>query len=285
MTETTITPDAPQAETSPAEDATPSRLHKFSAYVHVGAGAEECEHGEDGLCEDKDHFHGWCRLPNQFEREMLREKAAAAAARRLRLLADEDSDLRVILDGELRGLQAREARDELIEEVTRKDFLKNHLQAIQEVAEESDGDYDTIDEDRERLRALEAMPADERPTEEFEYLSKRLPEHTEKVNKRREEIEQPIRDSVKDKSVDELVSIVREQRIEALAAGARGEAYVKWQWYICTFKPKSPEKPGFPSERSFSSIDEFTHAAAETVEAIGQTMNELEQEASDSLKG
>jgi len=283
MTETTATPEAPEAETTVAEDATPVKMHRFSTYLHVGPGAEECEHREDGACTERDHFHGWCRLPNQFERDTLREKAGAAAARRLRILRDEDSDMRVILDGELEALKARDDRDSLIEEITGKNFLEDHLRALQEVAEENE-DYKTIDDDRERLRALEEMAEDERPTEEFEHLQTHIKDHTDLVNARRDDIEEPRREAVKEKTIDELCDIVREQRIDALGNASRTEAYSKWEWYICTFKPKPSDK-GFPNERVFPHINEFTAAPPEVLEAIATTITDLEKEANDSLKG
>lgn len=292
MTETMT----PEAETSPAEEATPVRMHAFSAYLHLGPGASECDciktvcvDGEDvrvpdGSCTDSAHFHAWCRLPNQFERNFLREKAAAASARRLRLLRDTDSDTRVILDGELEAVVARGDSESLIEEIVGKSFLENHLQALHEIADENE-EYSTIDDDRERLRALEAMAEEDRPAEEYEHLKVYVPEHTAKVNARREQIEAPARDAVKDKPVQELADIVREQRIEALGNVARGEEYSKWMWYICTLKPKSPEKPGFPNERVFPHINEFTSAAPEQLEAIAALVTDLEKEANEALKG
>lgn len=287
MTEThTAETEAPEVvvETTAAEEDTPAKMHAFSSYVHVGPGAEGCEHGEDGACEELSHFHGWCRLPNQFERKTLRDKAGAASARCLRVLRDEDSDMRVMLDSELDAIAARGDKEGLIEEVVGKNFLEDHLQALREVQEENE-DYLTIDEDRERLRVLEGTPEEERSAEEFDHLRAHIPAHTEKVNKRREEIEKPRRDAIKDKPIEELCDIVREQRVEALGNAARAEEYSKWEWYICTLKPKSPEKPGFPNERAFPHINEFTAAAPEVLDAIAMCVTDLEKEANDSLKG
>lgn len=284
-TQTEISPNGtPEAETSPAEEATAKKMHAFSAYLHIGPGASECPNGENGQCKEVPHFHAWCRLPNQFERKTLRDKAAAASARTLRLLRDEDSDLRVILDNELDAVVARGDKESLIEEIVGKNFLEDHLQALREVKEENE-DYETIDEDRERLRALAAMPEEERPTDEYEHLSAYLPKHTELVNARREAIEKPRREAVADKPVEELRDIVREQRIEALGNAGQVEEYSKWEWYICTLKPKSPDKPGFPNERVFAHINEFTSSAPEILEAVAATITDLENEANDSLKG
>jgi len=275
----------PVVETSPAEEATPKRMHNYSEYLHVGAGAEDCEHGADGACEDPQHSHIWVRLPNQFERANISEKAAAAAARRLRLLRDPESDQRVILDGELEQLQVANDRPALIEQIVGKDFLEDHLAALKEVLEEDEDEWATIDEDRERLRVLEPMPEEERPKEEFEELSAHLKEHTRLVNERRDAIQKPKRDELEAKGTEDLVDILREQQIEAIGTAARREESAKWEWYICSFKPKSPDKPGFPSDRFFSSIDTFTSASTEEIEAISEAVTRLETEASEKLKG
>ena len=51
--------------------------------------------------------------------------------------------------------------------------MEEAIKAVKEIAEEADGDYDTIDEDRERLRVLETMPEEDRPEEEFTQLRRR----------------------------------------------------------------------------------------------------------------
>ena len=292
MTETTT------AEHSPAESATPARMHRYSSYIHVGPGADSCAcikevtngRGEtflapDGSCEDPEHFHGWVRLPNQFERDSLREKASAAEARQLRALRDAESDSRIVLDGEVEALVLGGNREALVGEIVGQNFMEDHLQALKEIAEEADGDYDLIDEDRERLRALELMGEEERPSEEFEQLRVRLARHTELVNERRDQIEKPKREAVEGKLIEELGEIVRELRIESAGNQARRQAYGKWQWYICTFKPKALDKPGFPSLRAFGSIDEFSGAPPEVIDAIASSVLDLEREAGEALKG
>jgi hypothetical protein len=282
---TTEIPQESTAETSPAETDTPKGIYSYSRYVHVGPGAEECEHREDGACEDSSHFHAWCRLPNQFERKSLRDKGLAARARKLRTLEDPESDSRVVMDGELRAIANRGDTAALVEEIVNQEFLRDQLSAMEQVAEDADGDWDLIDEDKERLRALEALPEEERSEEEFTGLRKRISDYTEKVNAAREEIQAPRKDAIEGKSIDELVDIVREQRMENIANQEQNEEYAKWQWYIGTFKPKSPDKPGFPDERMWADINGFTHAAEEEIEAVSVAIGALEAESAASLKG
>src|SRR4051812_13441277 len=93
------TASTPEPEAAPAEpersDSTSrdrSQMFEFSGYVHVGPGAKECEHGEDGECDNAVHFHAWTRLPNPFQQQAIREKANAAKARKRRVLRDPESD-------------------------------------------------------------------------------------------------------------------------------------------------------------------------------------------------
>lgn len=289
-------PAEPQPETSPAEEATAARMHRFSSYLHLGPGAETCDciktvvqndsevQIPDGTCENVEHVHVWVRMPNQFERKSLGEKAAAAAARRLRVLRDDDSDARAILEGELETVRVANDRDALLAEITGKHFLDDHLAAVKEVEEEDEEKWATIDEDRERLRALEEMEPESRPEEEFLELRKHLSEHTSLVNEARENIEAPRRATYDDTAIEGLIDIVREQRIENISNQARREEYAKWQWYTCTLNPKDPSKPGFPQDRYFASIDTFRQAPEELIEAIAGLTQVLEEEAQESLK-
>lgn len=292
---------APTPERSAAEEDTPTKMHNFSAYVHVGPGAETCEsivtvtdkHGAErevpnGKCDDPDHFHGWVRLPNQFERKSISDKAVAAEARRLRAFRDADSADSLVLDNEVDAMVARSDRDALIDEIVGADFLQDHIRAVAEVGEEDereDGEWATIEEDRERLNSLRDRAPEDRDEAEFEELGTRITRHAEIVNARRDEIQAPRRQALADISPADLGTMVRQLRVEAQANGTRREEALKWEMYICTFRPKNPEKPGFPSERAFASIDTFVAGPPEVLEVIAETVTRLNQEAGGHLKG
>lgn len=284
-------PEAPAAdppgegtgpEGSPAESRDSSRMFEFSRYVHVGPGAEECEDGENGRCQNPAHFHAWIRLPNQFQTASLREKADAATARKLRLLRDEESDSRVILDTELSEFARQGDKEALIDQVVGADFIKDHLAAMREVM--SREEYKTVEEDRERLRALEQKPDEERNEEEFEELQKHVASYVDAVNEERESIQKPLRDSLAEKTVEELVDLVREERIKVIAREAGEQAYSQWEWYIGTLKPKDPSKPGMPSERIYGSVDHLMAAAPEIIAALQDAFREIEAAAGRSLQ-
>jgi hypothetical protein len=279
------TPDAPaEPERSSAETRNSSQMFEFSRYIHVGPGAVECEDGEDGSCMNPAHFHAWIRLPNQFQVVSLKEKADAAAARKLRVLRDEDSDSRAILDGELSELERQNDHAGLVEAVVNADFLKDHMAAMNAVRADEERGFTTIEDDRERLRALEQVPAEDRNEEEFEELQKHVGAYVDAVNAEREEIQRPLKEALGSKSLDELLDLVRENRIQGIAKEASEEAYAVWQWYICTLKPKDPTKPGFPSERVYGSIDHLKAAAPEVILALREGFQDIEAAAGRSLQ-
>lgn len=278
----------PTPERTPAEEETAPKMHNFSAYIHIGPGSEECEHSEDGKCADREHFHAWVRLPNQFERKSISDKAIAAEARKLRAYRDAESSDSLVLDNEIDSLVTLDDREALIDEVVGSDFFQDHLRAVKEIAEEDEkegGEWATIEEDRERLNSLRERPPEDRNEEEFEELGSRIARHAELVNDRREEIQKPRRDALKETSAADLGTMVRQLRVEVMGNGVRREEALKWEMYVCTMKPKSPDKPGFPNERAFSSIDTFVAAPSEVLEPIAETVTRLNQEAGGHLKG
>lgn len=270
-------------EGTPAESRDSSRLFEFSRFVHVGPGAEQCEDRETGQCKNAAHFHAWIRLPNQFQTSSLREKSEAATARKLRTLRNEDSDSRVILDTELEEFTRQNDSNALIEQLAGADFLQDHYQAMRAVAEENE-DFTTIEDDRERLRALEAKPEEERPEEEFAELQKHVAAYVDAVNVERDAIQEPLKTSLRDKSVDELIDLVREQRIQVIAKEAGDQAYSQWEWYIGTLSIRVPEKITAPQQRVFESIDHLMAAAPEIIEALQDGFREIEAAAGRSLQ-
>lgn len=274
---------APKPERSSAETRNSSQMFEFSRYVHVGPGADECEDGENGQCQNAAHFHAWIRLPNQFQASSLREKGDAAAARKLRVLRDEESDSRAILDGELEEMVRQQDSGGLIDQIVNADFLKDHLKAMTIVRQDRE-EFKTIEDDRERLRALSEMSVDERPQEEFEELQKHVAAYTDAVNEERDTVQQPLRDSLADKDTEELVELVRENRIQGIANEAREESYSLWQWFVCTLRPKHPSKPGEPSERIYGSVDHLKGAAPEVIVALREAYQEIEAAAGRSLQ-
>jgi hypothetical protein len=273
---------APQdpAEHSPAEHRGHQALFKHSTYVHVGPDADECEHKQDGSCENPQHFHAWCRIPNQFQHASLREKGMAAKARKLRQLRDPESDARVVLDSGIEELIAVDAHREMVDELVAKDFVTDYMNAAKAVGEEDE--FKTIEEDRERNRALTALPEDQRPAEEWKELQKHLTDYGNRVQEEFEANQKPLRESLESKTIEELGALLREQRMEQEAQNAFNAAYSQWEHYIGTLKGCSDDK--LPTERYFSDINQMIAAAPEVVEALEQTFERLDAEATRASK-
>jgi hypothetical protein len=272
----------PTAERTAASEQDHASLFRYSRYLHVGPGAEDCPEGEVGTCADPLHFHAWLRIPNQFQHNSIREKALAAKARKLRLLRDEESDIRVILDSSLEEMVLQDDREELIEEIVNKDYVKDYWSAMKEVGEEEE--YATVEEDRERFRALGLLPEDERPAEEYAELEKHLEQYSEKIMEAFRATQKPLRDSLADKTTQELADLVREDRMDAEAQQAFKETYDVYEWFIGTLQPKDLSK-GWPQDRVFGDINHLKRASGEVIAALDEAFTELDAEAGRQLKG
>lgn len=286
--ETTEAPQ-PVAETSPAEDRHPQELFRYSDWLHVGPGAEDCDGGEDGSCTNEMHFHAWCRLPNQFQHQSIREKALAAKARRIRAYRDADSDASAVLDGQLEEVEytlGDAAHSTYIEEIVYKDFMKDYFEVAQEMSTEESEDDDpppwaSIEEDRERLRVLDDMDPTERPEAEYEELKSHIAEYQVVLEDRVKERQQPVRESLQERPMDELRNMVREERVQKESQAVYMQTYTVWEQYIGTLKP---QKQGIPAgkpevaERAFKDVNHLKAAAPEVVQALDDTFTRLDGE-------
>lgn len=272
-------------ETSPAEHQTHDQLFQHSRFLHVGPGAESCPDVKEekfvSACGNPVHFHAWIRTPNQFQHNSIRTKALAAKARKLRALRDPESDVRTILEGELETAKAQNATDVLIEEIVQKDGVKTYWQAMREVQEEEE--FQHFEEDRNRLNALAAKSEEERDEEEYNRLSEHLIKYQERVRDAIADIERPLRESLAGKSIDELIEIVREDRIQAEAHQEFDDTYSLWEWYIGCMKLPRKETAGHPSERVYSDIEQLKAAPAEVISALAEAFTELDAEAGRAL--
>lgn len=291
LTETPA-PEAEVTETSPAEARHPQELYKYSEWVHVGPGAEECENGMDGECNNSLHFHAWCRLPNQFQHQSIREKAMAAKARRVRLYRDPESDASLIIDNQFEEIEATmgedAARSTYIEEIVFKDYMKDFFEVAQEMNDEEGEEDDeppwaTIHEDRERLRVLGQMDPDDRPNEEFAELQSHVKEYEETIEARVKERQDPVRESLQGRSLDELRGMVREQRIQKDANTVYMQTYTLWEQYIGTMRRQVPKEVEAVHERVFKNVEHLRAAAPEVVNALDTTFTNLDGEFGKTL--
>lgn len=272
-------PEAPSSngdqpvEDSPAMRRDPQRLFRYSGYLHVGDGAEECPDGENGRCKNPDHFHCWVRLPNKLQVKSIHEKAAAAKARKRRLLLDENADAHWALEGDL-DLLAEVSAEELVEELLQRKRFSVHMDAVRVISE--DEKYETIEEDQERFRVLDAKQRDDQEDEEYQELVRHLDGWNEAIDAKRAELESPEKEALSQKSREELISMIRKDRIESASTEAYMASFSQWQMLVCTLKPRDAEK-GRPSDRIWGSVEEMRESAPpEVIDTLNEMFGELE---------
>lgn len=278
-----------QTETSaPTAEAEKTRheLFKYADYVHVGDGAEECEHATDGKCEDPDHFHAWCRLPNPFQVRDISEKARAARARKTRMLKDPESDAFVILESELDAMKDESAREILVDEIIERDFVEDYDAAVRAVLDMDDPSfvpkdetdevpklYANIDQDTEEYQRQ--LPLDEeKRSEDWPELEKTMAAYSQAVNDELEKVRGPKRERLMSRDMDELVDIIRNERISSQGTEAYLHTFNTWQWFVCTFKPREGSTP---NERVFKDFTQFKYETpSDVVSALQACFTDLE---------
>lgn len=296
MEASTVTPVQDEAPVVADAERSRNDLFRYSAYVHVGEGADECDHITDGReCTNEDHFHAWCRLPNPFQVRDIQEKARAARARKIRHLQDPESDAHVILEQELDALRDPAVRDLMIEEILDKDFNANYDLAMHAVldiddpdhvpADDADGDeevpklYANIHQDQEEFARQQALPEEQR-SEEFETLEKIVAGWSEAVDKAMKKIIEPQRARLKDRDTEDLMSLVRRERIATVGTDAYLHTFNTWQWYVCTYKVHKK------AERVWADIAKFKYEApSDVIGAIQRTFTELEKQLAGERAG
>lgn len=275
--------DPPEAAEETAQENPAVKLNRFSEYIDIGPGAEECEHRRDGKCGEEEHFHGWCRLPNKFQIADIREKAQAARARVIRQAKDPQTDRYEILENQLAESKAQGSAV-MVEELLNQDMFRHQHQAMRELVEEEDSPYVNVEEDQRRWRELEAMEPEERDNDEYKELTSHLERWNEAVEERYAKIVQPERDALEGRTEDELLDMMRDIAIKEQADGIFMRTFAKYQWLLCTLKPRGEGK--VPTDRCFADINALTAAAPEVVAALEVTFNDLEAQLAqrDSLR-
>lgn len=261
----------------PAEK-TLAAMFRYSTWLHIGPGAHGCEAIDEGAgtndCGDPLHFHAWLRLPNQFQQRELREKGAAAKARKVRQLRDPDSDAGAILEDELDEFrrQGEEGKKTLVYELVNRDWYQDFTEAAYDVGEdEADGvkTYEHVEQDQRRFAELQAMAESDRPDDEFNELAKHLADYHDAVQKRLDEIQKPRRESLEAQSLDEIVDQARAGRIEADANDEFMHVFNVWEWYLGALRQPR-------GDRRFQSMEQLQDAAPEVIEALKEAFQDLE---------
>lgn len=282
--------EATDTATTPEEQPRPlvlERLWHYSGWVHIGPGASECEHISEDVkapkndCDDPTHFHAWCRLPNQWQHESMRETALAAKGRRRRQLLDPATDAHDSLEGALDLIAAEgdEIKEAVVVELLDKHRWTEYIEAHQDVTEleegtEPEGDapikpFEQIADDQARLDELLAKPEDGHK-DEIEELKRHVARYDELVEARRNEIHKPKYEALMDLGINALVDKLRDRRIAADINATFMSVYFLHECVQCTLR-----QPG--GTRRFEQMEDLTGCAPEIHDALRVTYDELER--------
>jgi hypothetical protein len=295
-TATAVAPSDLEPATPVADDAqkTPDQIFRYSTWVHVGPGSEDCEDLDEAAgtvdCSNPLHFHAWCRLPNQFQHREIREKALAAKARKIRQLRDPETDASAILEEDLDGLarQGDDAKPVLVEELVGNEWWQDYMDAARDVQELEEGvdedddpirPFERVERDQARFDDLAAMPEDQRPNDEFDELGRHLTRYAGLVKERQDELVKPKREALMARDVNALIDMVRDQRIYAMATDEFMHVYSSWSWLVGTLNQPGGEPVWPPDAKAFSTV------APEVIEAVRDAFNDLEQTQQRGLQG
>lgn len=288
MAEQTIIPEQEQAAPEGV------RLFHWQTWVHVGPGAATCPDVDEGEgrndCSNPTHFHGWCHVPNQIEHERCQEKAAAAKARRMRLLRDANSDAYEVLEAELSDLERAGDRikEDLVAELTARDTNVEYREALRDIVDLEEGEdaegetlrpFEHVYDDQRRFNALTKMPEDERDADEFASLERHLRRFIDLVKDRHAERMEPLLAAMRERPVNELVELIRQDRIKAASEDAFMRTYSRNEWALCTLR-----HPG--GERLFADVAALEKPGAiapEVYTALDEAYLELERAQNEAL--
>lgn len=271
-------PDTPEAARSRIS------LFQFSDSVHVGDGADECEHRaeadeddrrdprRDGAgCDAEGHFHAYVRLPNPFQHKDIVEKAQAARARKLRQLRDQASDAYAILEDELDTIRETDDKVAVIDDLVDRDWRRDFYQAMREVEEQEE--FTHVEQDREELERVRQLPEDERDADEYDALVRHMKAYGDALDQKLTGIQGPKRKAFEGMEMDQLIDILRREKIEAAGEEAYLHTYNMWSWFVGTLKPVTS---GQPRERMWPDINVMKAEAPEVVDALKIAFTELE---------
>jgi hypothetical protein len=244
-------------------------LFQWSGYVHVGTGAQECEHAQDGECAAEAHFHAWLCLPNQFQIRDIGEKARAARARIQRALRDHESDSRAILEAELEDL--RDHYDALVDSMAQFEADKRITDIMREL--ESDERFEHHAQDAEEYTRLNRLSPTARDVDEFQRLEADVTAFNDGLRQRMDAAREAEKTRLLQMDQDEVIELERRHRMDAIGTEAYLHSYYTWCMYVCARKP---QKTGFPRTRVFRDPEELRSGPPEVIAALRQKIAALE---------
>lgn len=230
---------------------------------------------------DEEGVKAHISLPNQFQFEDIRRRALAAKARRARQLRDPETDAFIVLDDDMDRLRRNGNKADLIEEIVRSDWWRDHTEAVHDVREQEQ--YAHVADDEARMVVLEAMEESERPEDEYNELRRTLEAYDEAITKAREERQAPRREALDKLDIDALVEKVRDLRIEAEGDAVFNMTFTKHQLASCTAEVSDMGKS--LTSRFFDSVEAVENADPVTIDTLTRAYTELERQFGRGLVG
>jgi hypothetical protein len=283
MSTTEVTPET--VEPLPAE-AAPGSLYEYAKWIHVGPGADGCEHCADGQCDDNGHFHAWCRQPNDFQEREIGQRALAAKARKIRQLRLGGSDSNEVLETLLEELvQEADFKSLAAAELVGYDWADDLLAATRLVRDQDDPSEDAgeddklfahIDEDEQRFVKLSSLDPEEREGDEFLELQEHLAAYHNAVGAALEGITKPKMDSYEAMEETDLLNLLRRKRIEHQGRLEFNHWYTTHKWLSCSYD----QVEGLPV---FADLAALTSAPDKVISALRETYGSLDRKAQEAL--
>lgn len=283
-------PPEPAPEHDGAAEATKSteELFQWSTYVHVGDGADECEHRLDGQCplaprtapdgRVRGHFHAWLCLPNPFASRDITEKSNAARARKRRTLrqngADgkEPSDAAIVLEDQLAAWEANDTTYQALVNTIASRNVDAQLQEVTIELNETE-QWEHYASDLEEYRRVLRLPEEERDKEDVARLEKDLEEYSAELDKRLQARMEREVHVLKTMPRADVLELQRRHMIDDIAQEVWYHTYYTWAYFTCARKPTLD---GYPHERVFAHPESLRNTAPEIIGALRAAYRGLE---------
>lgn len=273
-------PPEPEPSHDGAAEATKSteELFQWSTNVHVGIGALDCEHGLDGACDTKEHFHAWLCLPNTFQARDIQDKAAAAKARKRRALQQngkdgrEPTDSALVLEEQIEAWTLTpETYEALISQVADRRVKAEYAEIAQEL-QDSD-QFENYGTDVEEFRRVAALPEEERDPEDWKRLEADVEEYRVEFEKRATARFESEQYRLRQLERSEVLEVERRNIVDTTSGETFLHVYYTWAYYTCA---RVPTLDGYPDQRAFTKPEDLKNAPPEVIVALRTAYRRLE---------
>jgi hypothetical protein len=273
----------------PAE-AAPDSLYRFSTWLHVGHGADDCTEVDTiagvNRCGDPAHFHAWCRLPNDFQRREIIEHATAAGARKRRQMRMEGTTAHEVLEEGLdRLLREEGGLDKIRDELLAGTWYRDYMDAVRETRDLDDPDWTPgegeadddapklfadIDQDTARFQRLQSEGYDPKG-DELKELAAHMALYQVRIQERLEARIAPRRQGFEALDSNELLDLLRNKRVELAGQDEFMHHYAAHEWLACTYTQRASD------DTYFRDLKHMENASPEVLFHLRETFGDLER--------